>query len=225
MFAKGSESCAWSGWRCAKCLLTLMVNYLDCWQPTYSARFSQRDPDLWWSCWTRKTRRVSVSLWFCPLLPAKVPFQSQAGYKPRATGRGGAGKFMSGLISVPLLSDWTEWKPRSKMRCVRFDLPGIICSPAPLQRYLRKPPLSNSSHSENEIKRIKGSRSIWSYGHGKLWKSNCPRTDLFCISVFGCAFWISKAESCTVPVFWLLIIFQNYDRGVTFALKSNFKVH
>lgn len=65
-------------WRFAKCLLTLMVNDYECWQPTFSASIvlCVRSRPVMELLATQDRKRQLLPL-FGPVLLAKVPFQNQ----------------------------------------------------------------------------------------------------------------------------------------------------
>lgn len=94
LFAEDSES----GSRFAKCLPTLMVNYYEFWQPTDAASAVLRAgsrPVM--ELFHREDGKRQLLAQFCPVFPAKAPFQNQTAvaplclhqsYKSRAFGRG-----------------------------------------------------------------------------------------------------------------------------------------
>lgn len=110
-----------------------MVNYYECWQPTRSASIvlRARSRPVMELLHAQDRKRQLLPL-FCPILPAKVPFQNQTAaalfclivttsYESRAFGRGRPSHFpvcTHFCLLVPFLSGWTEWKLWSKMRCV-----------------------------------------------------------------------------------------------------------
>lgn len=89
LFAEDSES----RWRFAKCLPTLMVNYYEFWQPTDAASAVLRAgsrPVM--ELFHREDGKRQLLAQFCPVLPAKAPFQNQTAVAPlcliRATNPG-----------------------------------------------------------------------------------------------------------------------------------------
>lgn len=126
LFAEDSES----GWRFAKCLPTLMVNYYEFWQPTDAASAvlragSRPVMELFHRRWEET---ASSSVLSCSPSQSPVPKSDSSGtslshqsYKSRAFGRGRLSLFHAWAhfcLPVPFLSEGTGWKWWPEMRCV-----------------------------------------------------------------------------------------------------------